>query len=474
MTGRCESRGGKWLAVATGLVLVTGCSKAEQGASAEGDGVAGASAAPSGAGGAGSTGAGAGGDVFGNVNAGAGGVGARGAGTGGAGGEGDVPFVGACGKLEVRNLDLLFMVDDSGSMKEEQASLRRELPRMIERLTTGDTDGDGTADVPPIEELHLGVVSSDMGLVGISGIDQCNGLGDDGVLQHAASPELPECTGTFPSFLSYTAGTGDAAQTASDFACISALGTTGCGLEQQLESTLKALWPASDDRITFLRDPMGYGELGHGDQENAGFLRPVGGAQTSLLAVVVVTDEDDCSSRDTVHLLPPAFLDPSDPEQAALLMQGLNVRCQLNPEHLYPIERYSEGFKALRPDSEGLVVFGAIVGVPTELVTPERLSQVDFADPVARDAFYENMLADPMMQPVVEDFGTESVDDDAFVPSCNTPNGKAYPPLRIVETARAFGRDAVVQSICQDDFGPAIDAILAAITRASKAACIVQ
>jgi hypothetical protein len=267
---------------------------------------------------------------------------------------------------------------------------------------------------------------------------------------------------------------GGAAQTASDFACISALGTNGCGFEQQLEATLKALWPASDERITFAPDPGGLGNRGHGDQENAGFLRPIGGAQTSLLAVVLVTDEDDCSSRDTAHLIPPQYLDPSDPDQAALMMQGLNVRCHLNPTHLYPIERYAEGFKQLRPDSEGLVVFGAIVGVPTALVTPERLAAVDFADTDARDTFYENMLADPMMQPVIDEVGTEDVADDAMTPSCTTDNGRAYPPLRIVETARAFGRDAVVQSICQDDFGPAIDAILAAITRASKAACIVQ
>ena len=58
--------------------------------------------------------------------------------------------------------------------------------------------------------------------------------------------------------------------------------------------------------------------------------------------------------------------------------------------------------------------------------------------------------------------------------SCETDNGLAYPPRRIVEAARGFGRDAVVQSICQDDFGPAIDAILEAITRASNEACIVQ
>jgi len=385
-----------------------------------------------------------------------------------------LPLTGACGRLEVRNVDLLFMVDDSGSMREEQASLRRELPRMIEQLTSGDTNGDGEPDITPIEELHLGVVSSDMGLVGVDGIEKCDGLGDDGVLRHAASPELGDCVGPYPSFLTFRAATDDATQVASDFACVATLGTSGCGFEQQLESTLKALWPSSDDAISFVADPMGAGKLGHGDVENAGFLRPHGGPDTSLLAVVLVTDEDDCSSFDTSHLIPPADLDPSNPDDARLLMQGLNVRCYHNPENLYPVSRYADGLKALRPKSQGLVVFGAITGVPTKLVAPEVLSTVDFADDTAREAFYEGVLSDPEMKPAIETFGTPQPDDDKLKPSCSTANGVAYPPVRIVETARAFGRDAVVQSICQDDFGPAIDALLQAITRASKAACIVE
>ena len=466
---------------ALGLLLVAqwsaGCSKTP-GDGAEGDGSNGSSAVPgsgagSGAGGPGGAGAASGGkagsDPFGNTTAGSGGASPSVGGTGG-----DPIDLGGCGKLEVRNLDLLFMIDDSGSMKEEQAALRRELPRMIERLTSGDIDGDGDGDLLPIEELHLGVVSSDLGLVGISGIDGCVGLGGDGVLVNQLHVAQAECVDTYPSFLTYESGDDDAAKVAGDFACISVLGTDGCGFEQQLEATLKALWPASDDRVTFLGDPAGFGKLGHGDMENAGFLRPSSGASTSLLAVVLVTDEDDCSSRNTAHLLPQQFLDPMVPAQAELLAQGLNVRCHLNPDHLYPVERYVEGLKALRPDSDGLIVFGAIAGVPTHLVTPEALAQVDFEDSTAREAFYDAMLADPMMQPVIDDVGTPSVDDDHMKASCVTDNGVAYPPLRIVEAARGFGRDAVVQSICQDDFGPAIDAILAAITRASNSACIVQ
>ena len=383
-----------------------------------------------------------------------------------------------CGTLEhidVRNLDLLFVVDNSGSMKEEQASLRRELPRMIERLTSGDTDGDGETDMLPIDELHLGVVSSDMGLVGVRGIDGCLGIGDDGILQHGASLELRDCSAPYPAFLTSRSVNDDAAQVASDFACIATLGTGGCGFEQQLEAGLKALWPAHDDGVEFLFDPVsGEGDHGHGDAENAGFLRPNHALNTSLIAVVLVTDEDDCSVKDPRHLRPPQYLDPGNEAESKLLEQGLNVRCQLNPQNLYESSRYVDGLRALRPDSEGLVVLGAITGVPAELVTPAALASVDFTDHAARDAFYDALLEDPSMQPGIDGKGTVNHDDDQPRASCESPNGLAYPPVRIVETVRAFGRDAVVQSICQDDFGPAIDAILTAITRASTSACVAR
>jgi hypothetical protein len=387
------------------------------------------------------------------------------------------PVPNVCGRfeqVEVRNLDFLFVIDNSGSMKEEQAALQRELPRMVERLTSGDTDGDGAEDMLPIEELHLGVVSSDMGLVGIVGIEKCEGLGDDGVLQHAPSPEVRGCSASYPPFLTYRSATDDVAQVARDLSCIAVLGTDGCGFEQPLEAALKALWPSSDDSITFLGDAQGGGRTGHGDAANAGFLRPSHRADTSLLAVVVVTDEDDCSSKDTSHLRPAHFLDPSREADRTLIGQGLNARCLLNPDNLHDVTGYADALRALRPDSEGLVVLGVIAGIPAELVTRDALAAVDFADPGGREAFYEDLLADPMMQPKIDPQGTPDPADDRVQASCETPNGLAYPPVRLVETARAFGRDAVVQSICQDDFGPAIDAILAAITRASTQACVAR
>jgi hypothetical protein len=67
---------------------------------------------------------------------------------------------------------------------------------------------------------------------------------------------------------------------------------------------------------------------------------------------------------------------------------------------------------------------------------------------------------------------TPDPQDDEMRPSCDTAQGVAYPPHRIIDVAEGFGANGVVQSICQDDFGPAIDAIIAIIARQLGAVCL--
>ena len=61
-------------------------------------------------------------------------------------------------------------------MKEEQQALRAGFKNFIEAVTT-TSEG---AEV----DLHLGVVTTDMGIGGVPGAveQRCPGLGDDGVL----------------------------------------------------------------------------------------------------------------------------------------------------------------------------------------------------------------------------------------------------------------------------------------------------
>ncbi len=385
---------------------------------------------------------------------------------------------GVVAEIAVTNIDkvdMLFMVDDSDSMGDKQAALRAQFPHLIQVMTTG-MKSDGTM-FPPAKDLHLGVVTSDMGLPGVDGIQNCVGLGKDGILQNKPSAAVQGCQTSYPPFLSFMAGSSDPTQTATDFACVAVVGTGGCGYEHQLEAPLKALWPSVDpmpnpdgsNRITFLADPVtGQGLLGHGDVENAGFLRNDPTQGLSLIAIIVLTDEDDCSASDTHPFTPAPYLDPNDP----LVMEGPNLRCYYNKQALYPVERYVNGFKALRPGNENLVIYAAITGVPVDLVKPEVISKIDFSDQTQRDSFYAGILADPSMQEVVNTQGTPNPDDDTLQHSCVSDVGKADPPIRVVQVAQKFGENAIVQSICQSDYGPALDTIIAIIAKQLGAVCL--
>ena len=331
----------------------------------------------------------------------------------------------------VDKIDLLFLVDNSNSMIEEQNSLVQQFPRLIQTLASGmvrNSAGEVTRTFPAVGSLQVGVVDSDMGSGGFL-VPTCadSNFGDDGILRTSGNTAIAGCSPSYPPFLQFQRGTDDPATFAADFTCVAALGTGGCGFEQHLEAVLKALTPSTSS-ITFAM-----GTRGHGDVENNGFLRP-----DSLLGIVVVGDEDDCSASEGDLFN----------QSSARYMGDLNLRCFQFPGAVYPVDdRYVAGLLALRAGNHELLVFADIGGVPTDLV----------ADPNAID--YAAILADPRMQEA-----PDPTMPSRLTPSCNVPGrGLAFPPRRLVQVAQgldALGAGAVVQSICQEDFTGAIDAII--------------
>ena len=349
----------------------------------------------------------------------------------------DAGFVAPTGKcVEAAGVDLLLVVDNSNSMSEEQASLAEQLPTLVERLVDPpDMDRDGSPDWAAVTDLQVGVVTTDMGTGGFT-VPTCatSDFGDDGVLLERSS--APGCPATAPPFLRFTPAGSDPRAFAEQVGCVARAGTGGCGFEQPLEAALKAVAPSAPTSST----PPGYappvffrGTSGHADGRNAGFVR-----EDTLLAVLVITDEEDCSARD------PEIFNPSSSRFGAT---DLNLRCFVHAdEALTPVARYVEGLTALRASRPDLVAFGVIGGVPTDLATG--------AD--ATDATYQRILDDPRME--------ERIDPamaTRLVPSCDVPGrGVAFPPRRLVQVARALGpQRSTVQSICQDDFSPAAEAL---------------
>ena len=174
-----------------------------------------------------------------------------------------------------RNLDLLFVVDNSPSMADNQAALAASFPKMVDVLA--QLDGG-------LPNLHIGIVTSDMGTKGSavampgpsigSGPGSCTGAGDNGALQHAGldAPYIEDIANADGSRQrNYTGELRDV------FATAALVGASGCGFEQHLAAM----------------------RAGLGNPANAGFLR-----DDANLAVVILADEDDCSMLDPVMLSP--------------------------------------------------------------------------------------------------------------------------------------------------------------------------
>ena len=284
------------------------------------------------------------------------------------------------------------------------------------------------------------------------GVPTCRrGNGDDGILQARSRLTSEPCMSSYPSGVFALAATEDEVDHATAVGCVMNLGTGGCQFEQQLDATLKALTPGAARDWTAegyvpprFRTVEGRldGEQGHGERANEGFLRP-----DSALAIVLVTDEDDCSTAE------PALYVSGDPRFSSV---PLLLRCHRfgAPElgFVYPVERYAAGFVGLRRDPR-LFVLAALTGIPPE-VEPAPGAEPE----------YEAILSNANMIPRETVMGTN------LEPACSTTNGAAYPAIRIVEVARGVserGGRVSLSSICTSSFRPAIDALLAQLARVS-------
>ncbi len=338
------------------------------------------------------------------------------------------------------DVDLLFLVDNSNSMREEQANLTANFADLIGALVIPpDQDADGATDWNAVRTLHIGVISTDMGTSGLT-ITTCDEAerGDDGVLQNLPAAEMAGCDATYPKFLTFDADLGDAPDAvAPDFACIATLGTGGCGFEQQLFAVEKALTVHAAEGAA-----------------NEGFLRA-----DAVLAILMVTDEEDCSISD-----PSIFSDDDT-------LGPLNLRCFNNFEMVRPVDEFVDSILSVKPGHPERIVVSAITGVPPDLVqlTSDQLRSSDIMTTEDFDA----ILDDPRMIETV-DFSAAG-GGNRLVPSCDVPGlGVAFPPRRIVELIRdidSVGNNGLVQSICQADWSDSTRAISNLIGRAIPGTC---
>jgi hypothetical protein len=244
------------------------------------------------------------------------------------------------------------------------------------------------------------------------GVGACNGT-DTTVDCPELAPDWAETTLADPN-----------PEIAPQAACLAMQGASGCGFEQQLQSAATALVV--------------------GDQES--FLHP-----THLLAILMVSDEEDCSMEF-------AYIDGEDKglfeEDEVADNTKLNIACGKHPEDLLPTSHFYDAFVAAK-GSPAAVVFAAVVGVPYEEQDPTGAALCQ-----GRGDQLGGCLDQESMH-LVETYD-EMEDAYFFQFACTRgPEGdevtEAIPGRRYVELANQyFGNRSFVYSICNADWSPAV------------------
>lgn len=171
-------------------------------------------------------------------------------------------------------LDILFVIDDSGSMEGQQAALAAAARDALFGQLAAELGGH-------LPDLHVGVTTSNAPLApnapasipGCSAVPQARGGGGELVtsgcpgIDPGATFLVDEDDGAGGRTRNYQ---GDLADV---FACMANVGTGGCGFEHTLEATARGVELNGPFATGFRRDD-------------------------ALLLVVIVSDEDDCSAAD--------------------------------------------------------------------------------------------------------------------------------------------------------------------------------
>lgn len=244
----------------------------------------------------------------------------------------------------IEKIDLLFVVDNSISMADKQKILEQAVPQMVERLVVPDCvqrdeEGNITArqasvapstpgDEPtcsgsgfqlefePINDIHIGVITSSLGGHGASQQCAANAAGanndDRGYLLPKTPYDTPNRQGvpdpTSQGFLVWhpqlsegepenTPVEADLDRLVGNFKQhIVAAGEIGCGFEASLEAWYRFLIDPSPPAGLQVSQEGIVVATGIDEEilkQRAAFLRP-----DSLVAIVVLTDENDCSIMD--------------------------------------------------------------------------------------------------------------------------------------------------------------------------------
>lgn len=312
-------------------------------------------------------------------------------------------------------LDVLFVVDDSVSITDDQQAL---------------IDAARSQLFPQLPaDLHVGVVSTSITIPNsFGGAGGCDGIAlPDGKLIVGDWPSHRGCSMVSDAFLAtdgtvanFTGELGDA------FACMAEIGHQGCGIEQPLEAMRLALTLP----------------------DNAGFLR-----DDAELLVVLLTDEDDSSKLDPV-----AITDRSDALSVNQREYEYGVTCDSD---LHTMGEHDDC--VARPDTTMIAPIDSYISFLQTLKSdPAMVMVAGIVPPVGSLTTVENTLGDiqPLMiASVCTPPPGPCVDDPAM--SC--PRDGVAPAIRLNAFAASFPGRYALPSICDSETDVAVHHIARAV-----------
>lgn len=316
----------------------------------------------------------------------------------------------------VDKIDLLLVIDNSASMADKQSMLAEAVPRLVTGLLnppcigkvgstpvqvngpTEDCPSGTKREFTPVLDVHIGIVTSSLGYsmvnpnavlntacVADAAKSQTWTVDDQGqlVARPAVDPSKVVTSYQGVPFLAWDPaqklsplGEGDLAKAEETLKeMVSGVGEAGCWSEAQLESWYRFLIePEPMTAVDKDRKPISTALVDQAllEQRHA-FLRP-----DSLVAILMLTDENDCSTQDfSANVLPAGGMvsprseckaNPNDPccapcdaapsncpQEACPSPKTIgpeddpvNLRCfdqkrRFGKDYLYPIERYVNG-----------------------------------------------------------------------------------------------------------------------------------
>jgi hypothetical protein len=408
-------------------------------------------------------------------------------------------------------IDLLFVIDNSGTMGEEQLNLARNFPLLIRRLETLQDETGGTlganvnimvttgdfgnplckpfAKYPPEQGAPVATACTKR-LDRFTGLELINPpVYTQACTDVCAAPGM-EPVGT-DLIIHFEDGgihnvppvppadiNGDGmldSPVAQTLACIGPQGIDGCGYEAQLESMMQALNPKASWNCGKPDDPV--------ECPNGGVDRPFM-REGAVLAIALISDEADCSVSDYSIMTNQTYFSELNGEKlpsSAICWKagvtcngpdanGVYVNCFSNDSAgvMHPVSRYTNFLNNyVREELGKEVVMLGVLGVPPVTAynpkPPHEPIEGGVHSLVYRQWREIDILDDDAAQGIDAAYQQWSF---GIGPGCTgydamgNVTGQAIPPVRMKEVCQSLNYDdkirCCIESVCSEDFSGAI------------------